>query len=82
MYLHKNFKTIRKLKHENIISYKAIYIERKRNICNLVMEYIPEPNLLEANIKDERELKKIFYQLFEAVSYIHSKYICHRDIKP
>lgn len=57
---------------------------------NIVMDYIPF-NLYEItkNIRKSKkgclsnlELKIYAYQMFRALSYIHSKGICHRDIKP
>jgi len=30
----------------------------------------------------EEIAKKIFKQICEAISYMHSKYVCHRDLKP
>jgi serine/threonine protein kinase len=38
--------------------------------------------LLEQNIKSEKELKNIIFDLLKAVSYIHDRNMAHRDIKP
>lgn len=32
-----NFINMKQLKHENIIRYKAIYLNRQKRICKLVM---------------------------------------------
>lgn len=45
-YLKKNFSYIKRLNNEHIINYKSLYIDRKKHTCNLVMEYINQPNLL------------------------------------
>lgn len=57
---------------------------------NIVMDYIPF-NLYEitksyrkskANGIPPKVLKVYAYQMFRSIAYIHSKGICHRDIKP
>lgn len=44
------------------------------------MEYFPHPPLRQGLTEDQ--LRTVFYKLFDALSYLHKKYICHRDIKP
>jgi len=38
--------------------------------------------LNKANILSEFEARRVFKQLHEAVRYIHSKNVVHRDLKP
>lgn len=75
-----NFINIRQLKHSNIIKYKALYLNPKMRLCHLVMEYTPFPPLKQN--MDENALRFVFYKVLDALTYIHEKGICHRDIKP
>lgn len=75
-----NFINIRQLKHSNIVKYKALYLNPKLRLCHLVMEYTPFSPLRPG--MDESALRLVFYKLLDALTYIHDKSICHRDIKP
>jgi serine/threonine protein kinase len=44
------------------------------------MEYTPYKPLQPG--MDENSLRLVFYKLLDALTYIHEKSICHRDIKP
>lgn len=76
---------LKKLEHQNII--KLFYaLDEKRQIL-LIMEYIGHTSL-HAYLKgkpgrklEEKEAKKIFLQIVQAISYCHSKNVVHRDIK-
>jgi NIMA (never in mitosis gene a)-related kinase len=80
------------LKHPNLIQYVNSFIHsrksKKAKFC-IIMEYADDGDLfkvvkdhLKANQKiKEEQIWKWFLQICQAIRYIHSKKIIHRDIK-
>ena len=71
------------LKHRNIINLYEIYESQK--FFYLIMDYLPNGDLIEQIIKkkrfQEQEALVIFSQLVDALYYMHKNEICHRDIR-
>ena len=75
-----NFISIKQLKNDHIIKYKALYLSSKNRVCHLVMEYLPYKRLHKG--LEQTILRIIFHKIIDAIAYIHEKNICHRDLKP
>ncbi|KAL3321302.1 Glycogen synthase kinase-3 beta [Cichlidogyrus casuarinus] len=84
---------MRMLSHHNIVKLNYYYHssgEKKDDVyLNLVLEFVPETiyRLARNHIRMKQTIaliciKVYIYQLLRSLAYIHSKGICHRDIKP
>ncbi|VDO07155.1 unnamed protein product [Rodentolepis nana] len=84
---------MRSLEHQNIVKLKYFFYvmgdQKEEVYLNLVLEYVPETVYRVARrYTRQKEIipmlfaKLYMYQLFRSLAYIHSKGICHRDIKP
>ena len=71
------------LKHRNLVNLYEIY--ESQRFFYLIMEYLPNGDLIEQIIKkkrfQEQEALAIFSQLVDALYYMHKNEICHRDIR-
>ena len=71
------------LKHRNLVNLYEIYESQK--YFYMIMDYIPNGDLIEQIIKKKRfpeqEALVIFSQLVDALYYMHKNEICHRDIR-
>ena len=79
----RQIETLKILKHRNILSLLEIYESPK--FIFLVTEYLSGKDLIEHLIIKKRfseaEAQKIFFQLLDALYYMHKMNICHRDIR-
>ncbi|OHT16394.1 CBL-interacting serine/threonine-protein kinase 19 [Tritrichomonas foetus] len=83
-YLERELRVARKMNHPNIIKvFDEIYLE---NVIIIIMEYCENGDLLTFVTLNPFLVvalaKKMFFQLCEAVSYIHKNRVAHRDLKP
>ncbi|EFO21383.1 CAMK/TSSK protein kinase [Loa loa] len=81
--LPREIELVRKLKHDNIIKVYEV-IERKPYVC-IIQDYTSKGDLLQKIRRkskvNEREGRIHFRQLIEAMKYLKSMEIVHRDIK-
>ena len=79
----RQIETLKILKHRNIMSLFEIY--ESPNFIFLITEYLSGKDLIELLIArkrfSEEEAQKIFFQLVDALNYMHKMNICHRDIR-
>ena len=79
----KQMETLKILKHRNIISLYEIY-ESPKNFY-FITEHLSGKDLIEKLIKKKRfteeEALRIFFQLLDAMTYMHKMNICHRNIR-
>ena len=75
---------VKTLNHPNIVKTHEIFDNEKYYF--MIMDYCPGGELFDYIVKkirlNEEESSFFFYQIINAVEYIHSKGIVHRDLKP
>ncbi|KAL5966167.1 Glycogen synthase kinase-3 [Taenia solium] len=93
-YKNRELQILRELRHPNIVSliyyfYSVASSKPKDTYLNLVQEYVPQA--LSRVVKHYWHVRqsipmnyvKLYgFQMIRGLAYVHSKNICHRDIKP
>mmetsp|Transcript_59267 Transcript_59267/g.105317 ORF Transcript_59267/g.105317 Transcript_59267/m.105317 type:complete len:584 (+) Transcript_59267:46-1797(+) len=80
------------LRHRHIVSYEDDFVHveygglEPKTYFMIIMEYCPEGDLKEKIELDflsftEGWIRSVFFQLLQAVQYLHSKNVIHRDLK-
>ncbi|KAG6698822.1 hypothetical protein I3843_08G038000 [Carya illinoinensis] len=80
----REIRTMKLLHHPNIVRIHEV-LGTKTKIY-IVMEYVPGGQLTDkmsyAKKLEEREARRLFQQLIDAVDYCHNNGVYHRDLKP
>ena len=87
---YREIEILKRVNHKNIVKlFGIIYTDTKILIIQELVKGISLREYYNREIRDQKEiseykeeiLKKIFYQIFDAMNYIHKNFIAHRDIK-
>ncbi|XP_008651111.1 CBL-interacting protein kinase 21 isoform X1 [Zea mays] len=76
--------TLKLLKHPNVV--RLYEVSASKTKIYMVLEYVNGGELFDKialkGKLTEKEGRKLFQQLIDAVGYCHEKGVCHRDLKP
>ena len=82
----RELKILQDLSHPNLIrTYKVLEVPAPTSLALILTEVADGGNLLSRVRRERRipqlEARRIFLQLSDALYYLHSRFICHRDLK-
>lgn len=82
----REIKLLKILNHPNIIKFHTLLYAPSNDMAYIMMEWANCGNLQQSIMKktnfSEKSIASIFLQIALALSYLHSKGIVHRDVKP
>ncbi|PAA63222.1 hypothetical protein BOX15_Mlig000458g8 [Macrostomum lignano] len=80
----REIRMLKQLKHDNLVNLLEVFKRKKR--LHLVFQYIDHTLLNEIESRpsgmDRSQIRKITYQLLDAISFCHLHNCIHRDVKP
>lgn len=71
--------------HEELFVQLYGWFEDPRGVVFLAMEYVPHGDLaayIKTTSVEQRDARAVTNQLLNGLSVLHSRHICHRDLKP
>ena len=83
--LRREIDIMRELKHDHVLSLLDVFADEAKEI-HLVTQFVEGGELFDRILAKssykESEARRVVLQLLETLTYIHSKGVVHRDIKP
>jgi hypothetical protein len=83
--IRKEIDLLGRIDHPNIVSIRDVYHDSDQDMMYILLERVGGGDLYDCIVKrqgfPEHEAMFVFYQLLQAVKYMHDLDICHRDIK-